>query len=271
VIDGATRAKITTINGKTYNASYVARYNAKADIALIAAELGSDEIAPLPLQGSFPDVGTHVVVIGNPEGLSGTVAEGIIAGLREDESLPWLQMTAPISHGSSGSPVLTQSGSVIGVSTMAWKEGQSLNFARPAILIQGLMANIHTSGRPGSLALVAADREQVLRSEPDYDSAFQALKRGDASVALHNLRALIERFPNTALLYLKLAVAFGMKSDFKHALEAAKYAVDLQPRNPVMWENLGLWYESAGMNAEANAAFERAKTLNTTQVTDSSE
>src|SRR5258708_40207857 len=40
-----------------------------------------------------------------------------------------IQITAPISLGSSGSPVLDESGQVLGIAQLIFKEGQNLNFA----------------------------------------------------------------------------------------------------------------------------------------------
>lgn len=68
-----------------------------------------------------------VLVIGNPEGLQGTVSNGIISAFRENRS--YIQITAPVSPGSSGSPVLDETGQVIGMATLIYKEGQNLNFA----------------------------------------------------------------------------------------------------------------------------------------------
>jgi len=73
------------------------------------------------------DEGDKVVVIGNPTGLTGTVSEGIISALRENGSI--IQITAPISPGSSGSPVLDEKGELIGIVTSQRQEGQNLNFA----------------------------------------------------------------------------------------------------------------------------------------------
>jgi serine protease Do len=66
-------------------------------------------------------------VIGNPEGLEGTVSDGIISAFRDNRSM--IQITAPISPGSSGSPVLDEAGNVVGIVTQVFKEGQNLNFA----------------------------------------------------------------------------------------------------------------------------------------------
>jgi len=74
--------------------------------------------------------GQPVIVIGSPFGLEGTVSDGIVSGVRKVPDF-WeiIQITAPISKGSSGSPVLNIKGEVIGVATFFIKEGQSLNFA----------------------------------------------------------------------------------------------------------------------------------------------
>jgi S1-C subfamily serine protease len=71
--------------------------------------------------------GQKVIVIGNPTGLTGTVSDGIISAFRENRSP--IQIIAPISPGSSGSPVMDEDGQVIGVATLQIVEGQNLNFA----------------------------------------------------------------------------------------------------------------------------------------------
>lgn len=78
-------------------------------------------------------------MIGNPEGLEGSLSTGIVSGVRTFESDSWLQITAPISPGSSGGPVLNSSGEVIGVAVATFKEGQNLNFAVPTRYLKALM------------------------------------------------------------------------------------------------------------------------------------
>jgi hypothetical protein len=82
--------------------------------------------------------GQHVLVIGNPEGLEGTVSDGIISAFRENRS--WIQITAPISRGSGGSPVLDGFGQVIGIATILFKDGQNLNFAISSETIRDAIA-----------------------------------------------------------------------------------------------------------------------------------
>jgi hypothetical protein len=74
--------------------------------------------------------GQKVVVIGAPLGLENTVSDGIVAALRQESD--WIQITAPISPGSSGSPVFAEDGTLIGMATLSLVKGQQLNFAIPS-------------------------------------------------------------------------------------------------------------------------------------------
>lgn len=91
-----------------------------------------------------PEVGEKIYAIGNPKGLSGTISEGIVSGIRSLENKSLIQITAPISPGSSGGPVINNKGEVIGVAVGTLTSGQNLNFAIPVNLLTNL-ANKGTS------------------------------------------------------------------------------------------------------------------------------
>ena len=75
-----------------------------------------------------PEVGEEVTIISNPEGLVNTISKGIISGIRDFDDCHYLQVTAPISHGSSGGSAFDQYGNLIGVCVLTLDEGQNLNF-----------------------------------------------------------------------------------------------------------------------------------------------
>ena len=77
-----------------------------------------------------------------------TGALGTGSGVRNLEGQVPLQITAPISHGSSGEPVLNRHGEVVGVSGMLLASGQNLNFTVPA--------TTRASSPPGQIAFPAA-------------------------------------------------------------------------------------------------------------------
>jgi hypothetical protein len=84
-------------------------------------------------------IGQNVYVIGSPKGLPGTISDGIISAYREIEGNRLIQMTAPISSGSSGGPVLNSSGELIGISVSQIVSGQNLNFAIPKSNLKALL------------------------------------------------------------------------------------------------------------------------------------
>jgi hypothetical protein len=76
-------------------------------------------------------VGDPVVAIGNPMGLEQSVSEGIVSGIRKTDSGDWIQITAPISPGSSGGGLYSRQGELVGITTFLLRESQNLNFAVP--------------------------------------------------------------------------------------------------------------------------------------------
>src|SRR5207248_4620099 len=87
----------------------------------------------LSLERTSPQEGESIVVIGNPFGLEGSVTNGIVSAVRDIPGFGRIiQITAPISPGSSGSPVVNMQGQVIGVATLQITGGQSVNFAIPS-------------------------------------------------------------------------------------------------------------------------------------------
>jgi S1-C subfamily serine protease len=117
--------------GNGGNSVVYANSNKDVDIAIIKTK---DNNHPYLRIGKAPREGQNVVVIGNPQGLTGTVSTGIVSAIRENgDSLDGLiQFTAPVSNGSSGCPVIDEDGEVIGIADwIATGNGiaQNLNFA----------------------------------------------------------------------------------------------------------------------------------------------
>jgi Trypsin-like peptidase domain len=126
VIQGASHLSGRTNEGAVFQFERLVAHPPGVDLAILKF---AAEGAPYLKLGHSTDAveGQTVLVIGSPEGLQGTVSEGIISAFRENRSM--IQITAPISPGSSGSPVMNESGDVIGVATMVTREGQNLGFA----------------------------------------------------------------------------------------------------------------------------------------------
>jgi hypothetical protein len=115
-------------------------------------------------------VGEGVVAIGNPLGLELTVSNGILSGIRSDEKddAKLLQITAPISHGSSGGPLFNMFGDVIGINALYLEGGESLNFAIPINDAKKLLQN--DSARLNQLPNESEAHPPEGNSRPDASS-----------------------------------------------------------------------------------------------------
>ena len=143
VIEGASSGKARFVNrDETYEVLEVLATDEQHDLAILSLAADAPRLT-LDTMGQVR-VGDEVYVVGNPQGLEGTFTEGIISGVRSVGSDKLLQITAPISAGSSGGPVLNASGDVIGIAVATLQEGQNLNFAIPADYLSALLASEHS-------------------------------------------------------------------------------------------------------------------------------
>jgi S1-C subfamily serine protease len=128
VLGGATKARVRTLEGKTYPVTRVLAEDKAADL-ILAAVIPEVETPFLKTTGAVPQVGEKVVVLGNPKGMEWSAADGIVSAVREKNKRRFIQISAPISPGSSGGPAFNMQGQVIGVNTFHIIGGQNLNFA----------------------------------------------------------------------------------------------------------------------------------------------
>jgi Trypsin-like peptidase domain len=136
VVGGAAKI-IVRWRGRTGTAVRILNFARKYD--LVTVQTSFDETPAVRLADSDAVIiGQDVIVLGSPQGLEGTVSTGIVGGLRTLGSAKLLQITAPISPGSSGGPVFDAAGRVIGIATATSARGQNLNFALPANLLREL-------------------------------------------------------------------------------------------------------------------------------------
>ena len=119
-------------NGGVYEEGYIVGLSKKAEDIVLLKIVGS-YLPSIDSEGASElDIGDRVFVIGNPEGLVNSLSEGIISGIREvSPERKYYQITAPISPGSSGSPVFDEFGRLAGIATFYLEEGQNLNFCIP--------------------------------------------------------------------------------------------------------------------------------------------
>jgi hypothetical protein len=115
---------------QSFNGAKLLYADPDRDIAVLKVNSNSLPFLKCPANtGCEARVGEKVYAIGNPKGLSNTISDGIVSGLRSLENEDIIQHTAPISPGSSGGALVDSSGALLGMNSWQVADGQNLNFA----------------------------------------------------------------------------------------------------------------------------------------------
>lgn len=123
------KAEIKTVSGNTYKIRGIVAEDASGDLVIASTDTPHSESIPVNLTSNLPEIGEKVIVIGCPLGLEQTLSDGIVSSIRRNQyGVNYIQVTAPVSSGNSGGPLLNMYGEVIGVATFQYRQGQNLNF-----------------------------------------------------------------------------------------------------------------------------------------------
>ena len=286
VIDGAARAEVKSATGTVYKVKGTAGSDQIADIARLVLEDPAKGAVVLTLAKAVPKEGERIVVVGSPLGLELTVTEGIVSAVREIPRMgKVIQLTAAISPGSSGSPVVNLKGEVVGVVTSYLTEGQSLNFAVSSEHLSKLKAE-----EPVSLGKPKAGKDSPAQSElskaikhyfdKEYDKAlplFQAATKKDPTNtrawhclgfcldqlgrdddAIAAFKQVIRIDPDYADAHYNLGVIYGKLGRYDDAIAAFKQVIRIDPDSAKAHGNLGVAYRNLRRNDDAIAAYKQA-------------
>jgi S1-C subfamily serine protease len=166
VIEEAAQLRVSLLDGGNWSQVSLVSADPVHDLALL--RLPAQGLHALKLGSDMQmEVGDKVYVMGNPLGMSGTFSDGMVSGKRPVEGVSMLQITAPISAGSSGGPVMNERGEVIGVATFMVMGGQNLNMSVPIRYAQPLVAS-PAGARPFSSALLVSNPRTGLALVGDH-------------------------------------------------------------------------------------------------------
>ena len=240
VLEGAYRAEVHSSSGAVFPVKGVLAVDAEGDIALLKIDAPATPIRPLPLDKTSPQEGESVVVIGNPLGLEGSVTNGIVSAVRDIPTFGRIiQITAPISSGSSGSPVVNMQGQVIGIATLQITGGQSVNFAIPSERISQLQ--VAQTQTMSSLADLVANsgRNKRAKAVQFFRDGLSFLSKDDCEKALPYFEKATESDSNYAEAWAQTGFCNEKLGRHAEALEASKKAVSLRP-SAESYFNIGL-------------------------------
>lgn len=235
VVRGTSSGQVKLVGQtRTYAIRGVVGINANADIVLL--EVPGANAPPLELsRGTDLAVGDVVYAVGNPEGLEGTFSQGIVSGLRGSGPDKLLQITAPISPGSSGGPIINSRGEVVGVAVATFREGQNLNFAVPASYVVPLLKDV---GKPRPLSS-EAEVQSNAKTAPIFGSEnTEGVIGTDFKwISYSNLSFAILNQTGSPVKDVRFLVVF-FDGDKKHGFHAIDYVEGMTCPDEVILPNL---------------------------------
>ena len=252
VIEGAYSATVKTSSGREYPVEGIIAKDIEADIVKLLVNIPDSNIVPLKLSTAIPSEGEDVIVIGNPLGFESTVSTGIISAVRDIPAFgKILQITAPISPGSSGSPILNTKGEVIGVATFIATKGQNLNFAVPS---EKILALKETSQIP-IFKTPAADSNDA---QLFYQKGLKELWQENWAAALGYFQKATTKNPHYADAWFQIGYCYSKLGRYQDAVESFKQAIRTKPDLAEAHYNLGVTYGELGRWQEEIEAYKQA-------------
>jgi S1-C subfamily serine protease len=260
VIRGAQRCEVKTLDGKgkVFPVAGTIAVDEEGDLALLSVPTPPDRPRASEVAHALPDEGETIFVIGNPLKLEGSVSDGIVSAVREVPNVgKIIQITAPISHGNSGSPVFNLKGQVVGVVTVKVTNGQNINLAIAAARLERLhpgrlraFTSLPAKERPGDLA------------ESSYRIGLESLWLGNYDNAIGYFETAANKNPKRADAWVQVGYCKVKQGKNAEGIRAYQHALELKPDSEEIHNKLGDAYYYAGRMPDAIASYARAASLN---------
>lgn len=164
---------------QVYNASgehittapYAVHVDTENDLAVLPFPGNADP--GLPVASATPAIGTDIWAFGSPMGFQNTVSKGNVSSFRKEDGKDLIQITAPISAGSSGGPVTNTAGQVVGVVVGLYSEGQNINFAVPISKLPSHIGSLRASVKFPEASEIAGEEKMT---EEQWFMLFSAMR-----------------------------------------------------------------------------------------------
>ena len=228
ILEDAYTAQIKLFNGTSYFMDSILAADFENDLAIVSINSTNDKFQYITFDTKTPDFGEQIITIGNPLGLDFSISDGIISSIREIHGYGNIyQISAPISPGSSGSPVINLSGNVIGIATFQLLEGQNINFAISSEVIIKMKSDYS-----GTLSQLYDDQfEEWWTSDDNFilqSIYYYADNKIDEAIEILE-NALYLNTDNSFGYYL-LGTCYSEKEEYKKAIDAYNYSLTIDPR-----------------------------------------
>lgn len=243
-----------------------------SEIDVVALKTKGDNLPFIELSSSEPTllkIGDNVAVIGCPLGLEASLTNGIISAIRPehknqevDEPMAgFIQITAPISSGSSGSPVCNMEGKVIGVATSSFRGSQNINFAIPSYKISNWV-NKNIEAKLLSFKLFSETKLTEAALEVSFSEEFKSynlsLENRDPISKLIAAKKLAQKFPQNYQALFYLGIAYSDLDLYQEAIESYQKALTINPKDSGAWLNIGIKYWQINKYLDSRDALKKA-------------
>lgn len=261
VLIGKYSAEVRTSDGNTYPVTSILSENKPADLVKVLVDIPSEKFRWLEVSRDLPAIAQRVVVVGSPMGLDQTVSEGIVSSIRDIPAIGhFFQMSAPISPGSSGSPVVDMNGKVLGVATFQYLQGQNLNFAISGKSLQNLKEE--GPGLTISEWTYQLSQQKPRIAEKLCRTGFNFSINGQDQKALQYFQKATERDPNDPIAWYGLGYCYAGLKNHDSAIEAYKQAIRVNPYDETTYFHLGNYYNKLGRHEDAIVAYKEVIRIN---------
>lgn len=259
VPQGASTIKIKTSDGKFYNARIQQDNSLNNDLVHLKLMVSLDSTNFLSISENYPELGERVIVIGHPLGLERTVTDGIVSAIRNVQNYgKTIQITAPISEGSSGSPVINMNGNVVGVATFQYSKGQNLNFAIPLIEYKS------NSDFQLTMQSFQPDSNIGLDAEELFLMGLFSLSQNDYEKACYYFHKVVERDSLFADAYFQTGFCNYKLARYSESITAFNQFLALKPGDSEAYYNLALVYGEIKNIDQAIANYQEALQIDST-------
>lgn len=192
-------------------------------------------------------VGQKVYAVGAPQGLELTLSDGLISNLRPVEGGQYLQISAPISPGSSGGGLFDEEGRLIGLPTFYLTEGQLLNFAVPVEWINELPKRSAPAPKVGKTT-----------SNEWVNNFIDLMNKNDWPGLLKHALLWTKAQPGEVIAWANLGMAYKMSGQTAKAIDAYQQAIRIKPDFAEAWFGLGNTYVEIKQAAKAINAYQQS-------------
>jgi tetratricopeptide (TPR) repeat protein len=261
VLKGAYFAEVKSHQGNKYPITLVLAEDKASDLIKVQVQIPPDVVQWVVIEKDLPEIAEPILVVGSPMGLEMTASEGIVSAVREMPQMgQFFQISAPISPGSSGSPVVNKKGHVVGVATFILVMGQNLNFA---IGSQKIIEMPNLNAAPSLAAWTYRNsNEKPKLAEELCRRGFQFSLEGDYQKALAYYQQAVSNDPGNPDAWYGLGHCYVGLEQPDRAIDAYHRAIEKNPQNAMIPFHLGRYLIKIGRYKQALAVFQKSIQLN---------